>query len=115
MALCLFPISQGFNNGSFNIRVGTGIVIWPNGTKEWRINGKYHREDGPAIEWIDGSKEWFLNGKLVYSLLEPLRDYFIIAQGIPSTMKWLGKPITENKILTATGIIFIPDLPGILI
>jgi hypothetical protein len=107
---------------TFNIRVGydlipykfTGVVTWPSGTKEWRINGKYHREDGPAIEWIDGSKEWFLNGKLVYSLLEPLGDYFIIAQGIPSNMKWLGKPITENKILTATGIMFIPDLPGIL-
>jgi hypothetical protein len=93
----------------------SGIREYPSGRKEWFLNDLLHREDGPAIEWIDGSKEWFLNGKLVYSLLEPLRDYFIIAQGIPSTMKWLGKPITENKILTATGIIFIPDLPGILI
>ena len=30
---------------------------------EWRLNGKLHREDGPAIEWASGTKEWYLNGK----------------------------------------------------
>ena len=30
---------------------------------EWYLNGKRHREDGPAIEWSDGDKEWYLNGK----------------------------------------------------
>ena len=34
-----------------------------NGTKEWRLNGVYHREDGPAVEWAGGYKEWWLNGK----------------------------------------------------
>jgi hypothetical protein len=34
------------------------------GTKRWRLNGKRHREDGPAIEYSDGSKRWYLNGKL---------------------------------------------------
>jgi hypothetical protein len=34
------------------------------GTKEWWLNGKLHREDGPAREHIDGSKEWYLNGIL---------------------------------------------------
>lgn len=34
------------------------------GTKEWLLNGKLHREDGPAVEYIDGTKKWFLNGKL---------------------------------------------------
>ena len=28
------------------------------------INGKRHREDGPALEFADGTKEWYLNGKL---------------------------------------------------
>ena len=36
---------------------------YPDGTKEWRLNGKYHREDGPAIEWSNGGKHWYLNGK----------------------------------------------------
>lgn len=33
-----------------------------NGTKEWYMNEKLHREDGPAIEHHDGTKEWYLNG-----------------------------------------------------
>ena len=37
---------------------------YPNGAKEWRLNGKYHREDGPAIELANGGKEWWLNGDL---------------------------------------------------
>jgi hypothetical protein len=36
---------------------------WKNGTKEWWLNGKQHRTDGPAIEWDNGNKEWWLNGK----------------------------------------------------
>jgi len=27
------------------------------------LNGKYHREDGPALEYADGYKAWYLNGK----------------------------------------------------
>jgi hypothetical protein len=39
------------------------LTISEHGTKEWKLpNGKWHREDGPAIEWGDGSKEWYLNG-----------------------------------------------------
>jgi len=33
------------------------------GTKEWYLNGKLHRTDGPAIEWANGYKAWYLNGK----------------------------------------------------
>ena len=39
------------------------LIIWSDGTKIWRLNGKLHQEDGPAVEYLDGSKEWFLNGK----------------------------------------------------
>ena len=35
----------------------------PSGTKRWCLNGKYHREDGPAYEHPDGTKAWYLNGK----------------------------------------------------
>ena len=31
--------------------------------KEWYLNGKRHREDGPAFEYQDGSKSWWLNGE----------------------------------------------------
>ena len=38
-------------------------TTYSNGTKGWRLNGKLHREDGPAYEHSDGTKEWYLNGK----------------------------------------------------
>lgn len=38
-------------------------VEWADGTKSWWLNGKRHREDGPAVEWYDGYKAWYLNGK----------------------------------------------------
>ena len=28
----------------------------------WYLNGKLHREDGPAVEFSDGIKLWYLNG-----------------------------------------------------
>jgi hypothetical protein len=39
------------------------VVEYDDGSKAWRLNGKYHREDGPACELADGSKFWYLNGK----------------------------------------------------
>jgi hypothetical protein len=38
------------------------VKVWPNGDKEWYLNGDLHREDGPAIELANGDKEWYLNG-----------------------------------------------------
>ena len=32
-----------------------------NGDKHWCLNGLLHREDGPAVECANGSKEWWLN------------------------------------------------------
>ena len=34
------------------------------GTKFWYKNGEYHRLDGPAIERVDGYKEWYQNDQL---------------------------------------------------
>ena len=33
------------------------------GIKYWGLNGKLHREDGPAIEVSNGEKAWYLNDK----------------------------------------------------
>jgi len=52
------------------------------GSKAWYINGKRHREDGPAIEWVaniidlmnnginaqiffNAYKQWWINGKQI--------------------------------------------------
>jgi hypothetical protein len=37
---------------------------YANGTKEWWFHGELHREDGPAVEGTDGHKEWWVNYKL---------------------------------------------------
>ena len=41
------------------------VKVYTNGTKYWYLNGKYHREDGPAVEYADGDKSWYLNGEWV--------------------------------------------------
>jgi len=39
------------------------IYVNRDGSKHYYINGKCHREDGPAIEYANGNKVWFKNGK----------------------------------------------------
>jgi hypothetical protein len=36
---------------------------YANGDKCWYSNDKRHREDGPAVEYANGSKYWYINGK----------------------------------------------------
>jgi hypothetical protein len=39
------------------------VKVYADGSKEWWLNGKRHREDGPAVEHADGYKSWWLKGK----------------------------------------------------
>lgn len=34
------------------------------GNKVWRVNGKLHRDDGPAAEYANGNKGWYQNNQL---------------------------------------------------
>jgi hypothetical protein len=34
-----------------------------NGSTRWYLNGKLHREDGPASIWVEGRQNWYLNGE----------------------------------------------------
>ena len=43
--------------------IGYTVKVYNNGDKLWCLNGRRHREDGPAVEWADGYKSWYLNGK----------------------------------------------------
>jgi hypothetical protein len=36
---------------------------YASGSKYWCLNDKLHRENDPAIEHSDGTKYWYLNGK----------------------------------------------------
>jgi len=39
------------------------IKTYADGTKEWFLNDRLHREDGPAVIRTDGSRYWYLNDK----------------------------------------------------
>ena len=41
------------------------VKVYDGGAKYWSLNGKRHREDGPATEWANGYKAWYLNGNRV--------------------------------------------------
>lgn len=150
--LCVYSISQvpknytGFVedveanhswwvNGRYHREDGPA-VIWADGTKVWYKNGKEHRADGPAYEGYDGTLEWWVNGiyhredgpayfeprgtriwylkdKMIYRMESPLGDYLTIEDGLPSTLEWLGRRVTQRKILTAEGLMVVPNLPGI--
>jgi hypothetical protein len=47
--------------GKFHREDGPAVE-WANGSKAWYLKGELHREDGPAIEYANGTKYWFLNG-----------------------------------------------------
>ena len=86
-----------------------------NGTKYWYLNGKYHREDGPAIifasgnlfwykngiqhridgpaiEWTNGHTSWIINGHLVTELIgEWAKDHEIDLDNLTEVDKLLIK------------------------
>jgi len=54
--------TEWYLNGKLHREDGPAVE-YTSGTKEWYLNGKLHRVEGPAIEWSDGDKSWYLNGK----------------------------------------------------
>jgi hypothetical protein len=73
------------------------VKVYDNGDKEWFLNGKLHREDGPAIEHSNGYKSWFLNGKRH-------REDGPAVEFCNSYKSWFldGKELTEQEHKAAT-------------
>ena len=46
------------------------LKIDSNGSKIWYLNGKKHRENGPAIIYPDGIKFWYKYGELIKVLYD---------------------------------------------
>ena len=42
---------------------GYEVVTWLDGTRDYFLDGRYHRIDGHAYEGIRNNKQWWLNGK----------------------------------------------------
>ncbi len=38
-------------------------MVWADGSMWWYKNDELHREDGPAVEWANGDKAWYRDGK----------------------------------------------------
>ncbi len=49
-------------NGKWHREDGPAIEK-ADGDEEWLVNGELHREDGPAVEYANGTKKWYKNGK----------------------------------------------------
>ena len=82
---------EWYLNGKRHREDGPAIE-YANGNKEWHLNGKCHREDGPAIEYAYGDKAWYLNGvncteEEHYNKLNPAKEL---------TMKELVKELGYN-------------------
>ncbi len=61
------------------------LEIDKDGTRFWRLpNGRFHREDGPAVEFSDGSVIWYLNG-------DPHREDGPAAESPNGTKSWYLK------------------------
>jgi len=77
-------------------------ITYRSGDKEWYLDGKIHREDGPAVEWVNGSKEWWLNGKLhredgpAIERADGHKEWYLYSEKVdPETIAdlWLAKNI----------------------
>ncbi len=53
---------EWYLNDKFHREDGPAAEL-ANGDKFWYLNDKLHREGGPAVEYADGTKSWYLNGK----------------------------------------------------
>ena len=51
------------DSGRYHREGDEPAIEYLSGSKEWWINGKWHREDGPAFEYVSGYKAWLINGK----------------------------------------------------
>jgi hypothetical protein len=40
------------------------VVVDPDGSEQWWVDGKLHRLDGPALNYANGTQEWWVDGKL---------------------------------------------------
>lgn len=75
-------------------RIDGPAIIRPDGNEGWYFMGKLHREDGPAVIRPDGYKAWWLNGKIH-------REDGPAAEFSDGTKCWFldGEPISEEEYL----------------
>jgi hypothetical protein len=83
-------------DGKFHREDGPAIE-WADGSKSWWINSQLHREDGPACEYADGSKEWYLNGVQLTEEEHQAQTQPAVEMTIAEIEQLLGKRIKVVK------------------
>ena len=68
------------------------VKVGDSGSKFWYVDGRHHREDGPAVEFADGTKCWYRNG------LPHREDGPAVERVNGSNSWWLnGEELTEEE------------------
>lgn len=88
------------------------VKVWANGDKFWHLNGKLHREDGPAVEWANGSKFWYLNDELhredgpAIEYVSGFKFWYLNGQEVTEEehKKLTSKATCEGKVVEIDGI-----------
>ena len=84
------------------------VKVFDNGDRCWYLNGKIHREDGPAIESYDGSRYWYLNGKYHREDGPAVESYegnrYWYLNGVEYTEEEFNKKTAKAKELTVAEI-----------
>ena len=83
-------------NGQYHREDGPAIER-ANGDKLWYINDKLHREDGPAVEYADGDKFWYINGDLLTEDEFNQRTNPVVEMTIAEIEQLIGKRVKVVK------------------
>ena len=84
------------------------VIVSDNGDRYWWLNGKLHREDGPACEYAGGTRCWYLNGKRhredgpACEYTSGAREWFL--NGVQYTEEEFNKKTSKVKELTVADI-----------
>lgn len=65
---------------------------WADGSEEWWVNDQLHRLDGPAILRTNGAEEWWINGK---EMSATVKQFFVECSINPNWKEWTD----EEKVL----------------
>ena len=82
------------------------LEIDESGDKVYRLNGRLHRTDGPAIELEDGSKFWYSNNQLhreygdfhIWDIV--LIVMLIIQDFVRAKFTWMSSTCSHSKEYT---------------
>ena len=73
------------------------VEVSADGDKYWYLNGKIHREDGPAVEYADGTKCWYLNDEQLTEEGHKAKTNPTVEMTMEEICKALGKNVKVKQ------------------